>query len=518
MRALFFRPEGKRNGMTDNNICRLTEISKSFPGVKALDNVTFDVKAGEIHALVGENGAGKSTLMNILTGVFPPTSGTVSFDGKKVFFSNPRQAQMAGIAMIHQDLSLSPALSIAENIFQGHLPKNRFNLVNYKKLFSDAETYMQEVGLHGISVETPIKEINVSQQQQVEIAKALSQNSKLLILDEPTSALTSNEAETLMSIMRDLKKKGITMLYISHKLNEIMEISDRVTVLRDGCYIQTLNIKETSIEEIISLMVGRAYSKIGIRTNFINDYSQVVPVLEVENLNSEDKIKNVSFKLCKGEVLGLTGLVGSGRSEVLQAVFGADKRDTLDIKIFGKHCNINSCYDAVRHGIGLIAEGRKQQGLFIKLPVKENMSIVNLSKMKNVLRLISPNRENRMVDEYIKRLKVKTPSTSQIINNLSGGNQQKVIIARWLMNDPKILFLDEPTQGIDVGVKKDIYEIIDTLAAHGVSIVFVSSDMQEILSLCDRILVMYEGKITGELLHNEATQDKIMALASNQDL
>ena len=504
--------------MTDNIICKINGISKNFPGVKALDNVSFDVAEGEIHALVGENGAGKSTLMNILTGVYQPTSGTIHFDGRDVHFANPRQAQAAGIAMIHQELSLSPALSIAENIFQGRLPKNKLGLVDYKKLFSGAGIYTREVGLHGISVETLIRDINVSQQQQVEIAKALSQNAKLLVLDEPTSALTTNEADTLLHIMRELKKKGITMLYISHKLNEIMEISDRVTVLRDGCYIETMKTKETAIEQMISLMVGRTYNKIGMRANFIGDYSGKAPVLEVENLNSGGKIKNVSFKLYQGEVLGLTGLVGAGRSEVLQAIFGADKCDSIHTRVFGKQCRIHTCYDAVRLGIGLIAEGRKQQGLFLKLSVGENMSIVNLPEMKNLLRLISPRKENRRVDEYIARLKVKTPGSAQIINNLSGGNQQKAIIARWLMNSPKILFLDEPTQGIDVGVKKDIYDIIDTLASQGVSIVFVSSDMQEILSLCDRVLVMYEGEITGELTHHEATQDKIMALASNHSI
>jgi ABC-type sugar transport system ATPase subunit len=504
--------------MADTIICRINGISKTFPGVKALDNVSFDVTEGEIHALVGENGAGKSTLMNILTGVYQPTSGTIQFDSRELHFANPRQAQAAGIAMIHQELSLSPALSIAENIFQGRLPKNKFGMVDYKKLFSDAGIYTREVGLHGISVETLIRDINVSQQQQVEIAKALSQNAKLLVLDEPTSALTTNEADTLLDIMRELKKKGITMLYISHKLNEIMEISDRVTVLRDGCYIETLKTKETTIEQMISLMVGRTYNKIGMRANFIGDYSKKNPVLEVENLNSGGKIKNVSFKLYQGEVLGLTGLVGAGRSEVLQAIFGADKCDSISTRVFGKKCSINNCYDAVRLGIGLIAEGRKQQGLFLKLSVGENMSIVNLREMKSLFRLISLRKENRRIDEYIERLKVKTPSSAQIINNLSGGNQQKAIIARWLMNNPKILFLDEPTQGIDVGVKKDIYDIIDTLASQGVSVVFVSSDMQEILSLCDRILVMYEGEITGELTHSEATQDKIMALASNHTI
>jgi ABC-type sugar transport system ATPase subunit len=287
-------------------------------------------------------------------------------------------------------------------------------------------------------------------------------------------------------------------------------------VLRDGYYIDTVNTQETGIDELISMMVGRIYNKIDMRKKFMTDYSQSVPIMEINNLNIADKIKDVSFNLYKGEVLGLTGLVGSGRSEVLQAVFGADKHDGVEVKLYGEKCNIRNCSDALKMGLGLIAEGRKQQCLFLKLPVRENMSIVHLPELKNLLNLIYPKKEHRRVAEYIQRLKIKTPGPEQIISNLSGGNQQKVIIARWLMNNPKILFLDEPTQGIDVGVKKDIYDIIDTLASEGVSVVFVSSDMQEILSLCDRIIVMYEGEITGELLHGEATQDKIMALASNQ--
>jgi ABC-type sugar transport system ATPase subunit len=497
-------------------ICRIDKISKTFPGVKALNDVSFDVVQGEIHALVGENGAGKSTLMNILTGVYPQTSGSITLNGKDAHFSSPRHAQDAGLAMIYQELSLSPSLSIAENIFQGRLPKNKYGIIDYKKLFADAEFFMAEIGLTSMGPETLIQDINVSQQQQVEIAKALARNAKLLILDEPTSALTTNEAEKLLEVMRDLKSKGITMLYISHKLNEIMEISDRVTVLRDGSHIQTVGTKETNINQLISLMVGRTYNKVDMRSKFKIDYSDAVPVLEIDNLTVGKKIKNVNFKLYQGEVLGLTGLVGAGRSEVLQAVFGADRHESLKVKIKGKKRSIKSCVDAIRQGIGLVAEGRKQQGLFLKQSVAENMSLVNLWNMKTLLRLISPAKENRLVGEYINKLQIKTPGADQIISSLSGGNQQKAIIARWLMNNPEILFLDEPTQGIDVGVKKDIYDIIDKLVSQGVSILFVSSDMQEILSLCDRIIVMYEGEITGELLHSEATQDKIMALASNQ--
>jgi ABC-type sugar transport system ATPase subunit len=502
--------------MSGTIICQINAVTKIFPGVKALDGVSFSVHEGEIHALVGENGAGKSTLMNILSGAFSQSSGEIKFCGNTVNFTTPKQAQDAGIAMIHQELSLAPSLSIGENIFQGRLPKNRAGLIDYKKLNADAQVLMNEVGLTSVNAEVLVRNINMSQQQQVEIAKALSQGAKMLVLDEPTSALTTNEAETLLSIMRELKSKGITMLYISHKLAEIFKISDCITVLRDGTYIDTVETKNTSINQVISMMVGRSYNKTDeMRTRFMTDYNGVETVLEVCNLNSGNKIHDVSFKLHAGEVLGLTGLVGAGRSEVLQAVFGADPCDSISVKFNGKECTIKSSQDAIKHGIGLIAEGRKQQGLFLKLSVGENMSLVNLWNLKNKLGLISTRKESRVIDDFINTLSVKTTGAAQKISNLSGGNQQKAIISRWLMNKPKVLFLDEPTQGIDVGVKKDIYDIIDKLASEGVSIIFVSSDMQEILSLCDRILVMYEGYISGELLHADATQDKIMALASN---
>lgn len=496
-------------------ICSVDGVCKYFPGVKALDNITFDIVKGEIHAIVGENGAGKSTLMNLLCGTYTPTSGRIVYEDSEVSFSCSREAQEVGIAMIHQELSLSGALSIAENIFQGRLPRNKFGLVDYRKLMTDSKKLMNDVGLDSVSPETLVREINVSQQQQVEIAKALSYNAKMLILDEPTSALTPNEARMLHEIMRKLKLQGITMLYISHKLDEIIEISDRVSVFRDGQYIQTIETKNITMNTMISLMVGRSFTKIDARTTHMTDYLNAETVLEVEGLTVGNKVRDVSFKLYKGEVLGLTGLVGSGRSEVLQAVFGGDKRDKGRILINGKEQKIRHSGDAIRCGMGLVAEGRKQQSLFMKLTVGDNMSIVNLAEIRNRLGLISTRLERSRTDEYIAKLKVKTPHRNQKISNLSGGNQQKAIIARWLMNHPIILFLDEPTQGIDVGAKKEIYDIIDSLASQGVSLIVVSSEMQEILSLCDRILVMHEGKITGQLMQNEATQDKIMALASN---
>ena len=363
-----------------------------------------------------------------------------------------------------------------------------------------------------------MRNINVSQQQQVEIAKALSQNARFLILDEPTSALTPNETKVLFEIMADLKKKGFTMLYISHKLDEIMSISDRITVLRDGKYIGTLVTKETTITNMISMMVGREYSGGYTRAHYMDDddYAKAKPLMEVKNLSVKGKVEDVSFTLYEGEVLGLAGLVGAGRSEVLQAVFGADPRVSGQVFVNGEELTRKNTSEAIKHGLGLVPEGRKTQGLYLKFSVEDNMTIVWLNSTLKSLGLINSKSEAEHAQAYRERLRVKTPSLEQRIVNLSGGNQQKAIIARWLMNEPKILFLYEPTQGIDVGAKNEIYEIIDELAASGVSVVMVSSEMQENISLCDRIVVLYEGKITGTIRHEQANEKSVMALMSGQ--
>ncbi len=498
--------------MDGNIICSIEHVSKIFPGVKALDDVSFDIREGEIHAVVGENGAGKSTLMNILSGVYPASEGSVRFRGETMHLRAPVEARMLGIAMIHQELSLSPTLSVAENIFQARLPKNRLGLIDHKKLIADSKALLEQVGLNHLDPQTLVRNINASQQQQVEIAKALSQNARFLIMDEPSSALTPNEVKILFEIIRKLRKEGMTVLYISHKLDEIMEISDRITVLRDGKYIGTLVTGETTIKEMISMMVGREFSGGFTRTRYLTreDYADRKALLEVEHLSVRDKVDDVSFKLYEGEVLGLAGLVGAGRSEVLQAVFGADPRLDGRVIVDGKELTHQNTHEAIQHGMGLVPEGRKTQGLYLKFSVQKNMTQVWLNSLLKALGIINGRLEKQKAQDYKSRLRVKTPSLEQRISNLSGGNQQKTIIARWLMNDPKILFLDEPTQGIDVGAKNEIYEIIDQLAASGVSVIMVSSEMQENISLCDRIIVLYEGRMTGEVMHDEATEQKII--------
>jgi len=502
--------------MNGNIIYKITGITKEFPGVKALDNVDLEIREGEIHAIVGENGAGKSTLMNILSGVYAPSEGAIEFDGQPVKLRNPLDAQRIGIAMIHQELSLSGALSIGENIFQARLPKKKSGFLDKEKLYQDSMKYLHEVGLDGLDPDIRARDINVSQQQQVEIAKALSVNSKVLILDEPTSSLTVGEANRLLTIMQKLKAKGITMLFITHKLDEVMRISDRFTVFRDGCKIDTCVTAESSMEDMIAMMVGRQYSKKYARDQYLTDYSKTEPILEVEHLSVPTKVFDMSFKLYKGEVLGITGLVGAGRSEVLQSIFGADKRESGIIRIDGKEVSIKNTLDAIKNGMGLVPEGRKQQGILAKLSVKANVSVVNLRYLRGKTGMLSKRMEEAKVAEYAARLSIKTPTLEQKITKLSGGNQQKAIIARWLANNPRILFLDEPTQGIDVGTKTEIYKIIDSLAEMGLSIIMVSSEMVENISLCDRIIVMYEGRVTGEILHKEASEDRIMTYASGQ--
>jgi ABC-type sugar transport system ATPase subunit len=497
--------------MDDGTICKVMNIAKIFPGVVALKDVTVEIKTGEIHGVIGENGAGKSTLMNILSGVYQPDEGHVEFDGEVVNFRDPREAQDIGIAMIYQELSLSRAMSVAENIYQGRMLKNRFGLIDRKKMYSECRRYMKSLGVEYIDPKNLVKNLSVSQMQLVEIAKAVHLNSKLLIMDEPTSSLTSGEIKLLMQIMRSLKSEGVSILFITHKLEEILEITDRITVLRDGRLIQTLDTKDASIEKLVSLMVGREFEKI-VHRKFMKDYSGREVVLEVRNLTIENKVKNASFKLYKGEVLGLTGLVGSGRTELLQGIYGMDRISSGTILVNGKSVRIQHPADAIKLGLGMIPEGRKQQGMFLKLNVRDNMTMVHLKQLSNGLSLIKKKLQRKIAHRYVDELSIKTPSLEQIAENLSGGNQQKTIVARWIMHNPQIFFLDEPTHGIDVGAKAEIYNIIDELAKNGVSIVLLSSELPEVLTLCDRIMVMHHGEIKGILSHQDADQVKIMSL------
>lgn len=489
-------------------------ISKYFPGVKALCNVSFDICEGEVHAIVGENGAGKSTLMNILSGIYTPSEGKLVYDGTEVELKNARHAQDIGISMIHQELSLSPALSIAENIFVGRLPKKKSGFLDLKKMYGDTESALKAVGLGYLKPQELVRNINSSQQQLVEIAKALALKARLVIMDEPTSSLTQKETEYLFRLIGELKKKKVTVLYISHKLDEIMLLADTITVLRDGSHIITVPKDNMTIEKMISYMVGREYDVKNVRNEYIQSYEGRKVLLEVENLCIGNKVKNVSFCLYEGEILGITGLVGAGRSELLQAIYGGDKYNSGKIKINGKECVIKSPKQAIDQGVALLPEGRKTQSVFLKLSVQDNATVLYLKKLVSKCRLLNMKKCRSKTSEYIRKLNIKTPSQEQIIENLSGGNQQKVVLARCLMNQPDIILLDEPTQGIDVGAKEEIYEIINQLVQDGVSIVMVSSEMQETISMCDRVLVMYGGEIKGELVHSEVSDEKIMVYAS----
>lgn len=504
--------------MNNDVIVSIQNVSKFFPGVTALDDVNLEIRRNEVHAIIGENGAGKSTLMKVLTGIYQPSKGCVVYNGSVVKFRDTHQAQLSGISMIHQELSLLPRLSIAENIFEGRLPKNKIGLLNYKKLYDDTRAALAKVKLDRLNPRMLISEVNASQQQLIEIAKALSFNSKLIIMDEPTSSLTVAEADTLFGIIDDLKKNGITILYISHKLNEIMRIADTVSVMRDGKLVHTSPVSEMTMEGMISMMVGRQYNLEEIRSDFIKDYDRREKVVSVRNLVYKNKVRDVSFDVYRGEILGISGLVGAGRSEVLQCVFGGDKRTGGEIYINGELCRMKSSKEAIEHGLALVPEGRKQQALFLRLTIRDNATLVFLRNLRNKLGLIDLKKVGSNTVEYIDKLNIKTPSSFQIVDNLSGGNQQKVVLAKWLMNKPLVLFLDEPTQGIDVLAKSEIYHIMVDLAKAGVTIVMVSSEMQETLTLCDRVLVMYEGKIMGELFHEGISEEKIMTLASGHAL
>jgi ABC-type sugar transport system ATPase subunit len=491
-------------------ICKIANITKVFPGVKALDDISFNIEQGEIHAVIGENGAGKSTLMNILSGVYFPDGGYVEFNGKKNDFKNTRDAQHVGIGMIHQELSLAIHMSVADNIFQGRMLKNKFGFIDKKKMVNDSRDLLNELGVDYIDPRKLVKYLSVAQMQMVEISKAISLKSKMLIMDEPTSSLTTTEITLLLEIMRSLKEQGVSILFITHKLEEIKEVADRVTILRDGKYVDTLPIADTSLEKMVSLMVGRDFDQKAHR-EFIKDYTDREVVLEVKDFNVTNRVRNASFKLYKGEVLGLTGLVGAGRSELLQGIFGMDKVISGEVYIDGEKVKIKHPEEAIKRGIGMVPEGRKEQGMFLRLSVQDNMTIVRLKQLATKLGFIRKGNVDEIVTEYIDKLSIKTPSAAQVAENLSGGNQQKTIIARWLMNSPEIVFMDEPTHGIDIGAKGEIYKIIDSLSKQGVSVILLTSELPEALGLCDRIMVMHHGEIRGILSHEEADQVKIMS-------
>ena len=483
-------------------------IQKFFPGVHALDNAQISVKRGEVHALVGENGAGKSTMMKVLSGIFQRDSGEISLRGEKIEPMNPKHAQSLGIGIIHQELNLMPHLTVAENIFIGKEPM--------KGLFIDktAENKQAREMLKALSIDMDptilAKDLTVAKQQMVEIAKALSYQSELFIMDEPTAALTESEIQELFKVIRDLKAKGHGVIYISHRLDELPEICDTVTVMRDGQYIGTKDIKEVTKPEIINMMVGRTiYEKPKSHSTVSQDASIV---LDAKNLVGNN-VKDVSFSLRKGEILGFAGLMGAGRTETMRIVFGADPRESGEIIVNGQKVTIKSPSDAISNGIGYLSEDRKAFGLAIGLSVRENSVMANLDEF-----MIGPFTNDKKIDQvtkqYISEIDIKTPSVDQLVRNLSGGNQQKTVIAKWLIKNSNILIFDEPTRGIDVGAKQEIYRLMNELVSQGKSVIMISSEMPELLRMSDRLIVMCEGRVTGELDISEVTQEKIMTLAT----
>lgn len=488
-------------------------IDKSFPGVRALDHCRLELNAGEVLALVGENGAGKSTLMKILTGVYTKDAGRIIYKGEEVDISSTKVAQGLGISIIHQELNLAPHLTAAQNIFIGR------EFMGMGKLFVDdkvANKKAQEIfDRMNLDLDPKVKvgTLTVAKQQMVEIAKALSFESSILIMDEPTAALTDTEIEELFKIIKDLKAEGVAIVYISHRMEELKKISDRITIMRDGCYVNTVNTKDVSLDEIISMMVGRTIYH-NPRGSSKNSKGEVV--LEVKNLNRGKTIKDVSFKLHKGEILGFAGLMGAGRTEVARAIFGADKLESGKILIKGKEVKVRQPKDAVEHGVGYLSEDRKRYGLTISETVEENVSLASVEKFTKY-GFTNFKTITQLTNDYINKLAIKTPSSRQIVKNLSGGNQQKVVIAKWLLKDCDVLIFDEPTRGIDIGAKSEIYNLLSELVQEGKSIIMISSELPEILRMSDRVIVMCEGRVTGELAIEDANQESIMKYATNRE-
>ena len=494
-------------------ILEMKNITKEFPGVKALDNVSLNIRPGSVHALMGENGAGKSTLMKCLFGIYAPDGGEIVLDGKTVKFANSKMALDHGISMIHQELHPVIHRSVMENIWLGRFPMIKIGptgLINHKKMYADTSSLFKDLNID-IKPDTLVKNLSVSKMQSMEIAKAVSFHSKIIIMDEPTSSLTENEVEHLFRIINDLRKRGAAIIYISHKMEEILRISDEVTIMRDGTYVGTWPAAELTTDLIISKMVGRDMThRFPPRSNQPDGV-----IMQVEHLTSTNphSFRDVSFDLRKGEILGIGGLVGAQRTELVEALFGIRSIESGSIRINDRHVRIQNSKDAMTHGLALLTEERRVTGIFPQLSVHENTIIANLSSYIRFI-LVNEKKAGKDVGESIQKLNVKTPSSKTLIKNLSGGNQQKVLFARWLLTEPEILILDEPTRGIDVGAKYEIYTIIADLARRGKSIIMISSEMPELMGMSDRIMVMCEGRNSGILDKEEATSETIMRLAT----
>ena len=493
-------------------ILTMKGIDKSFPGVHALDHVDLEIRKGEVHALMGENGAGKSTLMKVLTGIYSKDSGSITYEGKEVEFTSPRDAQDAGIVIVHQELNMLNHLTVAQNIFIGREIMNG-KLINDAKMNEEAAKLFRQLNID-IDPKEKMGNLTVGKQQMCEIAKAISHEAKVIIFDEPSAALTEAEIEELFKIIRDLRDKQLGIVYISHRMDEIKVITDRVTVMRDGSYVGTLITKDCTKDDIINMMVGRViYEDPKTESNVAPD---APVVLKVEHLNAGKMVQDVSFELHIGEILGFSGLMGAGRTETARALFGADPKESGDIYVNGKKVDIKSPMDAVKCGIGYLSEDRKRYGIVVAKSVAENSTMASMENFMNGI-FINKKKENEIAKKYVNDLKTKTPGVDQLVVNLSGGNQQKVVIAKWLVRNCDILIFDEPTRGIDVGAKSEIYHLMNELVAEGKSIIMISSEMTEILRMSDRIVVMCEGKKTGEIDISEATQENIMHAATRRE-
>lgn len=486
------------------SLLELKNISKAFPGVQALTNAYFEVRAGEVHALLGENGAGKSTLIKIISGLYRPDEGEILLDGQRAVFNNPREAQLSGIATIYQELSLYPELTVAENIFMGHAPRNRFGMVDWREMREQSRQILASLNIHNVDVTEKVGTMTVGKRQRVEIAKALSMNARILIMDEPTAALTEADVNTLFEIVRLLRERGVAIIYISHRLEEVFELADRVSVLRDGQYVGTKPVTETSENELISMMVGRTIDNLFPKL----DTEIGAPVLEAVNISRRPDVRDVSLTVHAGEIVGLAGLVGSGRSEFAQVVFGISPAESGALRLNGKAIQVKNPAEAMKLGIAYVPEDRGTQGLIRQMNIRENVSLAVLQSL--VKRgFIDRKSERSLADSMIEKLSIRAFSSDQVVNKLSGGNQQKVVVSKWLASEPRLLIMDEPTRGVDVGAKAEIHRLISLLAQQGLAILMISSELPEIMGMSDRILVMREGSVVAEFKRTEATQEQI---------
>ncbi len=493
----------------------MSAISKQFPGVKALDNISLAVAPGEIHGLLGENGAGKSTLIKIISGAYRPDSGTMELDGQHLHLANPHQAQALGIVTIYQEFTLVPNLTIAENVFIGREP-GQAGFVDWAALRRETFAITTWLGIH-LNPMSLVRNLSVAEQQMVEIARALSMRSRIIIMDEPTSALSENEVQQLFKIVRDLKAQGLSIIFVTHRLEEVHEICDRITVLRDGRNVGSENVSDINTSDIIRMMVGRSMDELFQRATS-HEFGDTA--LQVHNLSRQGTardpnatvLQNISFAVRRGEILGIAGLVGAGRTELARAIFGADRFDSGTVMIGDQATRIRSPQDAIRHGVGLVPEDRKQQALFLALAVRQNLSIASLANLTRWSMFVREKAEMALVEHFREVLNIRMTSPEQKIINLSGGNQQKVVIARWLALQPKVLIVDEPTRGIDIAAKAEVHQLLDEMARSGIAVIMISSELPEIIGMSDRIITMREGQLTGEVLRGEATEEKLMQL------